>query len=98
MSTKTVGHSAIAGFRVQDSALVSFEEIGADLHALYSGNTSTINLDTLAVDVHALYADMDIPISRNDLLAELFELYGNDDVSWADFSVDFHALYTAHAV
>ncbi len=77
---------------------VSFEDMGADLHALYSGTTDAITLETLAVDLQALYGSTTLPISRNDLLAEVRELYGDAKVSWADFSTDFEALYTTHAV
>jgi hypothetical protein len=91
-----------AGYRVytglHDVSSVSFEEMGADLHALYSGNTSTFTLDTLAVDLQALYGSTPLPVSRRDLLAELRELYDDDEVSWADFRIDFEALYTVHAV
>lgn len=95
---KTAGHQAIAGFTMHDESSVSFEDIGADLHALYSGNTSTITLKTLAVDLQALYGSTTLPISQSDLLAEMRELYGDDEVSWADFSADFEALYTNHHV
>ena len=87
-----------AGFTVRGGSAVSFEDMGADLHALYSGKDSTLTLDTLAVDLQALYGSMTLPISQRDLLAEMRELYGDAEVSWADFRIDFEALYTNHAV
>lgn len=95
---KTAAHRSIAGFNVQDGAVVSFEEMGADLHAIYSGNTGTLTLATLAVDLEALYGSATLPISRNDLLAELHELYGDEEVSWEHFRADFEALYTARHI
>lgn len=95
---RTAGHRAISRFAIEDGAEVSFEEIGADLHALYSGNTSTITLDTLAVDLEALYGSTKLPISRSDLLAEMHELYGDEEVSWADLRADFEALYTVQHI
>jgi hypothetical protein len=94
----TAGHRAAAGLNLQDEATVSFEDIGADLHALYSGNGSTITLKTLAVDLQALYGSTTLPISQSDLLAELRELYGDSEVSWADFRADFEAVYTSQHV
>jgi hypothetical protein len=94
----TAGHRAVAGLNVQDGLAVSFEDMGADLHALYSGQGSTITIEALARDLQALYGSAPLPISQRDLLAELRELYGDAEVSWADFRTDFEALYTNHAV
>jgi hypothetical protein len=96
MSMMTAGHGA--RLNIQGTSAVSFEDMGADLHALYSGSGSVITLDTLAVDLQALYGSTPLPISQSDLLSELRELYGDAEVSWADFSVDFEALYTNHHV
>ncbi|NTW02914.1 MAG: hypothetical protein HGA19_16805 [Oscillochloris sp.] len=95
MSMKTANHWDVTGLDMNGSS-VSFEDIGADLHALYSGGT--VNVRTLAVDLQGLYGDVLLPINRSDLLGEIHELYGDADVSWADFSKDFEALYTIHAV
>jgi|GEM_PF-2495607 len=94
----TAGQEAVAVLDVQGGSAVTFEDMGADLHALYSGRGNTITLDTLAVDLQALYGSMTLPITQSDLLAELRELYGDDKVSWADFSADFEALYTSRAI
>lgn len=91
----TAGQRAVAGLN-KDGSSVSFEDMGADLHALYSG--SSITLNTLAVDLQALYGNTPLPMSQSDLLAEMRELYGDDEVTWADFSKDFEGLYTVHAV
>lgn len=92
---KTAGHWAACN--TLDEASVSFEDMGADLHALYSGHSS-ITLDTLAEDLEALYGSATLPISQDDLLAELHELYGDAEFSWADLRADFEALYTVHAI
>lgn len=94
----TAEYGSAAGVLAQGDSSVSFEDMGADLHALYSGKNSTITLDTLAVDLQALYGSTALPISQSDLLSELRELYGDAEVSWADFRTDFEALYTSHAV
>ncbi|WP_129630008.1 hypothetical protein [Candidatus Oscillochloris fontis] len=87
---KTTGHQFI------NESVVSFEEMGADLHALYSG--SNVTVQQLAIDLQALYGSTPLPVSQSDLLAEMRELYGDDEVSWSDFSRDFEGLYVAHAV
>ncbi|NTW02913.1 MAG: hypothetical protein HGA19_16800 [Oscillochloris sp.] len=95
MSMMTAGQRAVAGLNMNGSS-VSFEDMGADLHALYSGGTVTVR--TLAVDLQGLYGNTPLPISQSDLLSEMRELYGDAEVSWVDFSQDFEALYTVHAV
>lgn len=92
----TAGHGAVLD--IQGGSSVSFEDMGADLHALYSGTGSTLTLDTLAVDLQALYGSTPLPISQSDLISEMRELYGDAEISWADLRVDFEALYTSHAV
>jgi hypothetical protein len=91
----TAGQRAVAGLN-KDASSVSFDDMGADLHALYSVGSFT--LDTLAVDLRALYGNTPLPMSQSNLLAELRELYGDDEIAWPDFSKDFEGLYTNHVV
>ncbi|NTV62124.1 MAG: hypothetical protein HGA65_01135 [Oscillochloris sp.] len=92
---KTAMHRITAA-AVVDGSSVSFDDMGADLHALYSAGT--VNVRTLATDLHALYGDTQLPVNLSDILGELHELYGDEEVAWPDFSKDFEALYTNHAI
>lgn len=89
--------TAAAGLDCQGIDSISFDDMGADLHALYSGKDVTITVKDLGADLQALYGSTVLPVAMSDLLAELRELYGDAEVRWQDLAVDLEALYDVHA-
>jgi hypothetical protein len=73
---------------------ISFTDIVADIHALYSG-AGAVRLDDLIDDMEALYPVDRLPVRLCTMIADLQGLYGTGDTEVAldDLLTDLRALY-----
>jgi len=73
---------------------ISFTDIVADIHALYSG-AGVVRLDDLIDDMEALYPVDRLPVRLCTIIADLQGLYGTGDatVELDDLIIDLRALY-----